>query len=287
MRKCYLFVFLFVFLPSVALAAPTGFTFPHFAVGGGTEYQDIRIQDGWETSITIKSVRGPGSPTVPGKITWYSSDGSPGLGPGISPKLNIKPPLEDRLVNDNEYSFDLPPGSVREVVLSLPSPDITVGYVSVELISDRPGGVDAVMFLQYRYKVNGQVLGQATVTPVIDYNLTQRWSFFVRYFTGPNKDRTESGIALANIRDHPRTCTFTRKDSEGRVLDSFNEVIPRFGSLARFFSQLGPSLGVTDFEGSVDISCDSYSGMAAIALQTTGDGRSFNFSTIPNANVGQ
>lgn len=244
------------------------FYFPHYAVGGGTEYLNgFRVKDGWETGVIVKNALKASTAEV--VVDWRDNTGR-----GFA--LKFQPGGIDEIIDANNVSYRLQPLGASQSVLSLPSNEIKVGWMRVLITADRanPNKPSGEVFLQFRFKKEGQILGQATVEPMIP---RRSMSFYAKRYTASNRDKVETGVALANPNDTPAAITITRRHWEGTVLDSFNEVIPARSHLSKFLSELR-TLNM-EFEGSIEI--ESNVPIVGVALQTTGDSQNFNFSTIP------
>ncbi len=252
--------------------------FPQFVVGGGTDYaNDIRVVNGWETGIVMKTnldydiptaVRAGTNPQV--VFNWYDSI-------GIQDILNVLIPGQTQL---NEFAggfnYSLLPHAAKQFIVSRPSARVQTGWLRAWILPTATGQLSMDVFVQYRYKVNGQQIGQATVTGM---QPTRKFSFYARRYSGADQDLSETGVSLVNPNLTSATVTITRRDADGRVIDSYKETIQPYHQLSKFIGQMGPPLGAANFEGSIDVSSDIP--IVGVALQTTGDGTNFNFSTIP------
>jgi hypothetical protein len=120
------------------------------------------------------------------------------------------------------------------------------------------------------------VVGQATVSPV---QPSKHVSLYARRYIDPNQDLSETGVAVANPYDVPASVTFIKRSRNGNFIDSCVAVIPPLHQLALFIGQICKPLDTLDYEGSLEITSEIP--IVALALQTTGDALSFNFSTLP------
>lgn len=256
--------------------------FPQFAVGGGTEYADgFRLVSGWETGVIVKNKTG-----VPAKVrvlfAGHRADQLRGL-------IKVQYPGENSLADITDidpmtkvlfFPLEVAPFGSVQAIISWPKPEVEAGWLKVQVETpSQPRYPIVSVFLQYRYKVNSLVTGQATVNPGYYNGVNRDISFYARRYTGANQDRSETGLALVNLSfNRPSTCTFTRRNRDGGILDSFNEVIPGLGHFARFLGEMGPSLNLINYEGSMEVSCTAT--VIIVVLQMTGNGSNFNFSTI-------
>lgn len=283
MKKTTVLVFLMVFLfvPSVwgqflefpePLDCPSGpakaFFFPHMALGGGSEYRDgFRLYQGWETGVITQNPYDDTSTLL--SVTWVGTNGW---------GFDLIAELDGRLFSGvGGWTTTLPPHASVQKTLTLPSPEVKTGWVVASVCPTSSGKAGANVFVQFRYKVDGNVVGQALVNPV---QPAKKFSFYASRYVDGKRDKSETGIALANPNDKPAAIIITRRTRTGRSFDIWRQVIPAMSQKSYFINEIG-SLGSADYEGSIEIESDLP--IIGIALQTTGDGRSFNFSTIPPA----
>lgn len=281
MKKTTVLVFLMVFLfaPSVVwgqflefpepLQCPSGpaqaFYFPHMTVGGGTEYRDgFRLYNGWETGVITQNPYDDTSTLL--SIAWVGVNGW---------GFDLVRERDGKLSQAGGWTTTLPPHASLQSVLTLPTPEVKTGWMVASVCPTSSGKPGANVFVQFRYKVDGNVVGQALVNYV---QPAKKFSFYASRYVDGHRDREETGIALANPNPKPAAITITRRTRTGRSFDIWRQVIPAMSQKSYFINEIG-SLGSADYEGSIEI--DSDLPIIGIALQTTGDGRSFNFSTIP------
>jgi len=238
--------------------------FPYFAVGGGTDYVDgFRLVNGYEFGVVERSLFDSGAQV---HLNWFGADGK---------RFAMKVQTDNDLYDWWAMGSGMSGHASAQNTFSLSSEDIKVGWMQVEISSTESGEPSAEVFLQIRHKTKGQVVGQATVSPI---EPSKTFSFYARRYVGSNQGSSETGLALANPYDVAANVTFTRRSRLGNFMDSCIEVIQPMGQLVKFVGQLCKPLDF-DYEGSIEL--NSNVPIVCQALQTTGDGQSFNFSTIP------
>ena len=252
--------------------------FPFSAVGGGTDYvNETRLQNGYELVATFKN---PSDVSQQLRLDFFDDNGQwTHVNGQDSGATKLQNPFIAMVVPQAGHS-------ARQITYTLPEENVKLGWIEITIPHAPEGQPEMSVSLRYQRKVNGQVMGQATVDPM---QPMKSFSFPARSYRDPNQDLSETGLALTNPGvcnrvmveckpELPANITITRRNGLGRVIDSFNVTIPAGGQSVRFLNQMKP-LPMAMFDGLIEITSDVP--IVGTAMQTTGDGESFNFSTIP------
>jgi hypothetical protein len=243
--------------------------FPHSPVGGGTEYVDgFRLKNGWEVGLIVQN---PYDGFTNVRYDFYD-------GTGQQTTMNLQAAFSTSLTLAYGFTSSVDGHSSRETILSLPSETVQARYIKVtipRIPSGQPfaGRPSANVILHFRNKVNGNVVGQAPVTAMAP---SATFSFFAKRFSSVSQDKSETAIALVNPNDTSASVTVTRRNVVGEIRDVFTVLIPAKNNLARFLTELRSI--EADYQGLIEIS--STVPIVGIALQTSGDGGNFTFTTI-------
>jgi hypothetical protein len=219
---------------------------PQVAVGGdpnGINFQTILY-------LTTGAPSG-----VTGVANFFGDNGSP-----INVSANGGAP-------SSSFTFTVLSNRVTRIVLSSSNPVVQVGWVQLILPQNEPLIVNAVY-----QTLNGPNV--ASETGVLESPPTSVGLIYANLQAGVEN----VGLAFANTLSNSNNVTLTLYDQAGFVADTQTVTLPPMGHLARFVTELFPSLAnATTFDGSVSIQ-DSL-GVSVVALRVTGT----NFATIPVA----
>jgi hypothetical protein len=167
----------------------------------------------------------------------------------------------------SHFTFTVLGNRVNKIVLSSSNTAVQVGWVRLILPQSEPLIVNAVY-----QTLNGPNV--ASETGVLESPPTSIGLVYANLQAGVEN----VGLAFANNLSTSNNVTLTLYDRAGFVADTQTVILPPMGHLARFVTELFPSLAnATTFDGSVSIQ-DSL-GVSVVALRVTGA----NFATIPVA----
>jgi hypothetical protein len=237
----------------------------HFTVGGGISRNGVLIVDGYETALSISNTSSNTEMQISALLR--GADGH-----GMSAQLNDA--YSNELKSFSGVSIPQACNSSRELIISDAVPDIKTGWIRVKVPPAPQGQPPISVGLIFRYKVGGVTKGQANVDLM---EPKKDLAFFAKVYQDPRQDQVNTGMALANPFTNAAACVVTRTDVVGGLVDFFNITIPPMGQVVGFLNQM-KELPTLTYQGQVQVRCQSP--IVGMALQTSGSGETFTFSTI-------
>ncbi len=205
------------------------------------------------------------------KITWYDSNGQR-YGANYWPA----PFTSTMFTGAIEHWANLTPWMGEQFTIGLDQQAVQNGWAKVEVMRTLAGQPSSSIYGTFKYRINGVVVGQASVLPVAP--TTSGFSLWVKHITSANLDQSETGIAMVNYSNNFASVTLTLRDpTGGTILETATITLSGWAQRAAFLSDLFSSLG-SDGLATLDIT--SSAPIAVVGLETTGWGATFNFSSM-------
>lgn len=235
--------------PEDALVGATDQVFPHIATGGS-----------WSTIITIVNIS---TQTVNFTNHFYAEDGSP-----MTVSFYNYP--QAVLTTTTAAAGSLPPGTSFNFLLFSSSPNLQVGWASLEYVgTGRIGG-----YAIFRQSVTGRATFEA-LTPLSAYD---DYKFFMSF---DNIEGFITAMALVNpASNSSNNVTITATDLSGHAVASTTVTLPPHGHMSFAVSDLMPALA--NQLGTLYVQSD-INRLSGMGLRFNGLG-GFAFTSIPIMN---